>query len=101
MARLLALVLLTLILLLQMKYWVGAGGVREVEALRTRVTQQQAENQKLTERNEALQAEVEDLRAGKSALEERARAELGMIKPGETFYRVIAPQTPTTPELRK
>jgi cell division protein FtsB len=98
MARLLALVLLVLIALLQLKYWAGPGGVREVEALRARVAEQKKENAALLERNEALEAEVEDLRAGKSALEERARAELGMIKPGETFYRVIEPQKPSVPE---
>ncbi len=89
MARLLALVLVALIALLQLKYWVGPGGVRDVEALRARAAAQEAENARLAERNEALAAEVEDLRAGKAALEERARAELGLIKPGETFYRVI------------
>lgn len=89
MARLLVLVLVVLIALLQLKYWVGPGGVRDVEALRARVAAQEAENARLIERNEVLAAEVEDLRAGKAALEERARAELGLIKPGETFYRVI------------
>lgn len=89
MARLIVLVLMVLIALLQLKYWVGPGGVRDVEALRVRVAEQEAENARLAERNEALAAEVEDLRAGKAALEERARAELGLIKPGETFYRVI------------
>ena len=89
MARLLVLVLVVLIALLQLKYWVGPGGVRDVEALRARVAAQEAENARLIERNEVLAAEVEDLRAGKAALEERARAELGLIKQGETFYRVI------------
>ncbi len=89
MARLIALVLIVLIALLQLKYWVGTGGVRDVEALRVRVAEQEAENARLAERNEVLAAEVEDLRAGKAALEERARAELGLIKPGETYYRVI------------
>ena len=50
---------------------------------------QQAENLKLQQRNEALKAEVEDLKSGEAAVEERARSELGMVKPGETFYRVI------------
>ena len=47
------------------------------------------ENLRLQQRNEALAAEVEDLKSGGAAVEERARSELGMIKPGETFYRVV------------
>ncbi len=92
MARLVAIVLLILLIIsLQVKYWVGSGGVREVEALRARVEAQAQENAELERRNALLAAEVEDLRAGKAALEERARSELGMIKPGETYYRVVEP----------
>ncbi|MCB1568132.1 MAG: cell division protein FtsB [Xanthomonadales bacterium] len=89
MARLIAVVLAVFIVLLQLKYWVGEGGVREVEALRERVAAQSRENAKLLQRNDELAAEVEELRAGQAALEERVRTELGMIKPGETFYRVV------------
>ena len=98
MARLIALVLVALIALLQLKYWVGNGGVREVEALRERVEAQARENAELERRNEALQAEVEELREGRAALEERARSELGLIKPGETFYRIVETPQPVQPE---
>lgn len=86
-----ALLLLLLLLLaaLQSKLWYGSGGQREVAALRVQVTAQRGENQKLQARNDALVAEVADLKAGGEAVEERARSELGMVKPGETFYRVI------------
>ncbi len=94
MARLIALVLLALIVLLQIKYWVGSGGVREVEDLRARVEAQARENEELERRNAALAAEVEELREGQAAMEERARIELGLIKPGETFYRVVEPSPP-------
>ena len=47
------------------------------------------ENQQLRERNQALEAEVQDLKQGLGAIEERAREELGMIKEGETFYQII------------
>ena len=86
----LLLVLLALLLaFLQYKLWLGSGGQREGAALRAQVARQEAENLKLQRRNEALKAEVEDLKSGEAAVEERARSELGMVRPGETFYRVI------------
>ena len=91
MSRLLALVLIALLLMLQVKLWVGAGGWNEVTALENTVAAQRAENARLEQRNAALDAEVDDLKSGRAAVEERARAELGMIKPGETFYRTVEP----------
>ncbi|MES2857886.1 MAG: cell division protein FtsB [Pseudomonadota bacterium] len=99
-------VLLALLLAgLQYTLWLGNGGHREVAALRAQVGAQQAENLRLQQRNEALAAEVENLKSGEAAVEERARSELGMVKPGETFYRVIEdgaaqarpPPQPATP----
>ncbi|MFA5684084.1 MAG: cell division protein FtsB [Lysobacteraceae bacterium] len=89
MPRLLALALLAALIALQAKLWFGAGGHGEVEALKTAVARQEAENAALRQRNAALAAEVEDLKSGRSAIEERARSELGMIRPGETYYRII------------
>jgi cell division protein FtsB len=89
--RLLLLGLLAVLLALQYKLWIGAGGVREVEQLRITVQLQQEENAALRQRNEALAAEVDDLKGGTAAVEERARSELGMIKPGEVFYRIVDP----------
>lgn len=97
----LLLALALLLAALQYKLWYGNGGQREVDALRVQVAAQDAENRKLQARNDALAAEVADLKAGGEAVEERARSELGMVKPGETFYRVIdgaqAPTAPTAP----
>lgn len=59
---------------------------------------QRAENQKLLERNRALQAEVEDLKKGLAAIEERAREELGMIRHDETFYQVVPGAQPKAPD---
>ena len=87
--RVLLLLLVLLLASLQYKLWLGSGGQREVEALRAQVVKQEAENLGLRQRNEALKAEVEDLKSGEAAVEERARSELGMIKPGEVFYRVV------------
>ena len=94
--RKLSLVLLVLVGLLawlQYRLWLGAGGQDEVEALQAQVRQQAHDNGGLKQRNEALAAEVQDLKSegGGEAVEERARSELGMIKPGEKFYRVVEP----------
>ena len=87
--RVLLLLLALLLAGLQYTLWLGSGGHQEVAGLRRQVAAQQAENMKLQERNNALAAEVEDLKSGEAAVEERARSELGMVKPGETFYRVV------------
>lgn len=87
--RLLSLGLLLLLLALQLPLWIGQGSFRDVRLLRERVEQQQLENAALAARNEALQAEVRDLKRGGDALEERARAELGLISFGETFFQVL------------
>jgi cell division protein FtsB len=57
--------------------------------LKTQVDAQAAENAALAKRNAALTAEVNDLKGGQAAIEERARAELGMVKKGETFYQIV------------
>lgn len=90
--RIVLLVLLVLLAWLQYRLWFGNGGEREVAALQSRVERQARDNTGLRQRNDALAAEVEDLKSGEAAVEERARNELGMIKPGETFYRVIERQ---------
>jgi cell division protein FtsB len=89
--RYVALILLILLLALQLKLWTGDGGMREVWRLQQRLDEQKKENAKLKQRNEALSAEVQDLKTGKEAIEERARSELGLIKPGEVFYQVVEP----------
>jgi cell division protein FtsB len=94
MYRLLSLILLVLLVVLQMRLWQGEGSWTAEQALQRQVEDQRLENAKLKDRNAALAAEVEDLKSGESAVEERARVELGMIKPGETFYRVVEPQDP-------
>ena len=82
-------VLVAMLAMLQVRLWTGQGGHRSVAALQAQVQQQTRENAGLEQRNAALAAEVEDLKSGEAAVEERARGELGMIKPGETFYRVV------------
>jgi cell division protein FtsB len=93
MLRYVALILLILLLALEIKLWTGDGGMREVWRLEQRLDEQRKENQKLKARNEALAAEVQDLKSGKEAIEERARSELGLVKPGEVFYQIVEPQS--------
>ncbi|HKJ18909.1 MAG TPA: cell division protein FtsB [Xanthomonadales bacterium] len=87
--RILFVILVIAIVLLQAKLWLGEGGYTDVQRLRERVAQQEDENASLRERNNQLRAEVEDLREGLDAVEERARSELGMIREGEEFYLVV------------
>ena len=87
--RLLLLALVALLGLLQYRLWFGNGGRQAVEVLDARVQEQGRQNEGLGQRNAALAAEVADLKSGEAAIEERARNELGMIRPGETFYRVV------------
>lgn len=103
MIRLLALLLVGLLVALQVRYWSGAAGAGEVERLGETVQAQQQENERLRLRNDALAAEVDDLKQGEDAVEERARAELGMIRPGEVFYRIVedAPPPSAAPERRR
>lgn len=75
-------------LVLQFKLWFGEGGIVDVHRIKQGVAQQQAENLRLRQRNAVLEAEVNDLKNGQAAIEERARLDLGMIKDDETFYLV-------------
>ncbi|WP_132141862.1 cell division protein FtsB [Luteibacter rhizovicinus] len=97
MLRWIGLVLVILIIALQLKLWVGGGSMHEVETLRDRVKTQAEENLDLQKRNQALAADVEDLKHGEQATEARARSELGLIKPGETFYQIVEPARASTP----
>jgi len=89
MLRWIALVLILILIGLQLKLWSGNGGMREVDALRVSVKKQADDNAKLQQRNQAVGADVLDLKHGDQAVEARARTELGLIKPGEVFYQVV------------
>jgi cell division protein FtsB len=87
--RILLAILIVLLIFLQFKLWLGEGGASNVRRLEQRVEEQARENEALVQRNRELQAEVEDLRQGLDAVEERARSELGMVKENEEFYQVV------------
>ena len=81
--------LIIILALLQIKLWFGNGSLSEVWRFHQAIEIQEKENAALRERNQALNAEVQDLKQGLDAVEERARSELGMIKKDEVFYQVI------------
>ncbi|HAW17190.1 cell division protein FtsB [Oceanospirillaceae bacterium] len=85
---------LIFVTLLAMQYslWWGQSGLLEVERLQDKITAQEAVNTSLSERNQQLHAEVLDLKQGIDAIEERARHDLGMVKPNETFYQLVEDQ---------
>lgn len=87
--KLIAALIVLLIVLLQYRLWLGDGSIRQVNEYQQKVDRLKLQVNEKKERNEALYAEVEDLRKGKEAVEERARHELGMIKEDETFIQVI------------
>jgi cell division protein FtsB len=94
----LATVLLTVLVMLHYRLWLSADGVSEVLRLKSAVATQRAENNRLSERNSQLAAEVRDMKQGFSALEERARSDLGMIASNETFFQV-APAAAAVPAI--
>lgn len=89
--------LVIVLVLLQYRLWLGDGGMREVHRLRAEIEVQRNQNSELKERNRTLVAEVQDLKKGTVAIEERARTDLGMVGPGETFYQVVEPKAAVPP----
>ena len=84
----LTIVLIASLLFIQAVLWFGQHSLPDMWQLERSVNSRQVTNRLLSERNLALDADVRDLKQGKDAIEERARFELGMIAPGETFIQV-------------
>ena len=97
------LLLIVLLVLLQYKIWLGEGGIPKILQLQEEVDAVQIQADKLKERNHALDAEVQDLKKGLDAIEERARSDLGMIAKDEVYYQVIdnKPHSDSTSESNK
>jgi cell division protein FtsB len=89
--RLIALSFVALLMLIQYPLWLGKGGWLRVWELDRQVSQVKSNNERLKERNSKLESEVQDLKTGTDAVEERARFELGMIKKNEIFVQVLDP----------
>ena len=86
----LALVLALFLVAIQAQLWVGRGSIPHVAQLREELAKAQADNEQARARNAQLQAELRDLREGLEMVEEKARFELGMIKPDEVFVPLAA-----------
>ncbi len=92
--RVLTLIFVILIALLQYPLWLGKGSWLRVWDLNRQITEQKAANTALKTRNDAVDAEVRDLKQGYAAIEEHARSELGMVKHDEVFYQVLQSDIP-------
>jgi cell division protein FtsB len=92
--RIFAVILACALVLLQYRVWMSDQGMREVSRLQASLDAQASANHEQGERNRQLVAEVNDLKVGLTALEERARSELGMVGNSETFYQVVTAATP-------
>jgi cell division protein FtsB len=90
--RLVTFALAVLLLLVHTELWLGKGGVPRVVELSSKLREQKASNEAAHARNERLVAEVRDLKEGLEMVEEKARFELGMIRPDEIFVQVAAPK---------
>jgi len=86
----LTLILGALLLAIQWPLWMGHGGWLRVWDLQRQLETRQASNAALHARNQALGAELASLRQGSEAIEERARRELHMIRPDETFFQFVS-----------
>ncbi|MBU3021138.1 cell division protein FtsB [Aestuariibacter sp. A3R04] len=82
-------VLVILLGLLQYRLWFGKNSIPDYLKLEDEVEQQAMQNANLIQRNDLLKADINDLKIGLESIEERARNELGLIKKGETFYRIL------------
>jgi cell division protein FtsB len=81
--------IILLIILLQYRFWFGDGSVAQIKIYQQRLDELKKKVEEKKQRNDALAAEIVDLKKGQEAIEERAREELGMIKENETFFQVL------------
>ena len=87
-SRIVPIILVLLLLILQWQLWTGRGSVRDVAQLQEKLADQKEANSRAALNNERLASEVNDLKEGLEMVEERARQELGMVKPNEVFVQI-------------
>lgn len=86
--RIIPLVLLLLLALVHAQLWTGRGSIPSVAEMQRSLESQQASNAQARQANERLESEVHDLQQGLDMVEEKARSELGMVKPGEIYVQI-------------
>lgn len=91
-ARAVPVLLVALLLVVHGQLWFGRGSVGDVSEMQRKLQKQKADNAAAQQANERLAAEVRDLKEGVEMVEEKARAELGMVKPNEIFVNVVTPK---------
>jgi len=84
-----AFILIVLFAALQYRLWFGKHSVPDYKVKQAQILEIESQNAKLRQRNQLLRADIDDLQLGIESMEERARNELGLIKEGETFYRIL------------
>ena len=96
--RILGAILVALIVLIQYPLWLGKGGWLRAWEVDRQVEAQKTKNHQLEIRNAGLAAEVKDLKQGTEAIEERARQELGMLRPDEIFFQYVQGKPGSAPD---
>ncbi len=81
--------LIILLAYLQYRLWIGDGSLAHAHRLENEIQLQQAENDRMRERNRILDVEVQELKSGLDTIEERARNDIGLIKKDETFFMLL------------
>lgn len=89
--RIVTLVLLAILAIVHAQLWLGSYSMDHVQEMRTQIAQIQSANDVARLENNRLNSEVADLREGKDMVEEKARSELGMVKPNEIYVQVTKP----------
>jgi cell division protein FtsB len=90
--KFIALLLVLLIVMMQVNIWLTKDGYSRVAEIKELIQDQQKENNAMVSRNSQLKEEIKDLKDGYSAIEEKAREDIGMIKEGEEFYLLTKPR---------
>ena len=88
-ARLVSLLLIALLAILHGQLWLGRGSIPHGAELQHKINVQKTDNTQAQMVNDRLNSEVRDLKEGMEMVEEKARSELGMVRPNEIFVQII------------